>query len=274
MNNLIPEVRVNKNGVPVTKHVRPDTGKGTGSTLPPLVKFTEPKKKAATVEDIVDLLREKNPLVALSKSSRDLLSELPKETREKALALINEWPEKSLEGLNELFSSGLKNRDVFEICVTIAQDVHKMYSPDDEGNVIGHILAACKKHGITRMDTDPTDYHFGLIKAEIIAQGLYLDSDFRYLIPHQQSMFVEDIRRNLEVIEPAATVIAAIGSLTGMDDAGQDFDEVLWTAEFVNRFPGQATKIANIVLDRGEFNTEVIEQVLSSESPAVSEGIL
>lgn len=278
MSNLIPEVRVNKNGVPVTKHVKADTGASNAKSLPaPALSFQIEEDKPVTVEDIVDLLQGTETtysVIALTNADKVRLSEFSPEVLNKAAKLIREWPDKSLEGLSTLFGPNLRNRDLFDVCVTLADDVRKMYSPDDAGDPIRHITTACNKHEITKMDTDPTDYHYGLIKAEVIAQGLYLDSPFRALVPHQQSMFLEDIRRNLDVIEPAAPVIAAIGTLTGLDDEGQDFDEVLWTAEFVNRFPGQAVKIANMVLDRGEFDDEVIEGVLTSESPAISEGIL
>jgi hypothetical protein len=278
MSNLIPEVRVNKNGVPVKKYVKADTGSSNGKVLPaPALSFQTEEERPVTAEDIRDLLRSTETqysVIALTRADINRLSEFPSETLKKAAKVIKEWPDKSLEGLSTLLGPNLRNQNLFDVCVTLADDVRKMYSPDDAGDPIRHITAACNKHEITRMDTDPTDYHYGLIKAEVIAQSLYLDSPFRALVPHQQSMFLEDIRRHLDVIEPAAPVIAAIGTLTGLDDEGQDFDEVLWTAEFVNRFPGQAVKIANMVLDRGEWDDEIIEGILTSESPAISEGIL
>lgn len=278
MSNLIPEVRVNKNGVPVKKYVKAEAGASNGKSLPaPALSFQAEEERPVTAEDIKDLLQgTETPysVVALTNADMVRLSEFSPETLGKAANVIKGWPEKSLEGLSTLFGPNLRSPNIFDVCVTLADDVRKTYPPDVEANPIRHITTACKKHGIDKMDTYPTDYHYGLIKAEVIAQGLYLDSPFRALVPHQQSMFVEDIRRNLEVIEPAAPVIAAIGTLTEFDDQGQDFDEVLWTAEFVNRFPGQAVKIANMVLERGEFDDEVIEEMLSSESPAIAEGIL
>jgi hypothetical protein len=275
MSNLIPEVRVNKNGVPVKKYVKADTGTVTAKSLPaPALSFQPEEDKPVTVEDIVDLLNENYSVIALTKADMSRLSDFPPELLGKAAKLIKEWPDKSLEGLSALFGPNLRRQNIFDACVTLADDVRKMYSPDNYGNPIKSITDACNKHEISQMDTDPIDYHYSLIKAEVIAQSLYLDSPFRALVPHQQSMFLEDIRRNLDVIEPAAPVIAAIGTITGEDEEGMDFDETLWTAEFVNRFPGQAVKIANMVLDRGEFDDEVIEEVLASESPAISEGIL
>ena len=58
MSNLIPEVRVNKNGVPVKKYVKADTGSSNGKVLPaPALSFQTEEERPVTAEDIRDLLR-------------------------------------------------------------------------------------------------------------------------------------------------------------------------------------------------------------------------
>jgi hypothetical protein len=226
------------------------------------------------VQEIADLLDERGVYMKLTKRHAELLTEHAPETLQKLKALVEEWPEERVSQLGTIFGFNIKKYNLVVAVASVGSDVRKMYSPDSYKDAIEDVVNVCNQLQITQMDTEPGDYHFSLIKADVIGRSIYLASPFRALIPHQQAMFTERIRTNIDVLEPAAPVIAAIGTLTGEDEAGPSFEEMMDVAELVAKHPGQAENIAQTIIERGEYDPELIEQMFTSASPAVSSGIL
>lgn len=226
MSHLIPEVRVNKNGVPVTKYVRPDSGTPAGPELPVPALKAAPAAEV-TAEEVADLFNDMETAMIVSKRGLEWMRGYRPETLRKAKTFLQEWPKEDEDTLAELFGMNLKYEALFDVAITVARDIRRMVPPGDYINAVLKVTTICNEQGITQMNTPPNDFHYGLVKAEVMAQSVNVDATYRTLIPHQRAMFVERVRENLEALEPAAPVIAAIGALHGLDGDGPSVEDML-----------------------------------------------
>lgn len=275
MTNLTPELRPDKNGKLVTRHVRADSGPSLGKQLPaPSLSAVTAIQESVTPQEIADLAEERGFYLKISKRGMDYLAEHTPETLRNLKRLVQEWPKDDIDQLGGVLGFNIKQHALVACTAAVALDARKMFVPDEYSDPLNTIVRVCTDHSISNMDVEPDEFHFSLIKADIIGKSIYLESPFRALIPHQRSVFIEQIRSNLDVLEPAAPVIAAIGNLTGVDEAGQSFEELMETAALVARHPGRSGDIARIIADRLEYDPDLIEQMMSSQSPSMTSGIL
>lgn len=277
MSNLVPVQMHDKNGVLTTRWVRPaDNENGTSKGMPAPVLAGNVTEEEALVQKIKDVLNARDSRLAIPPRSEKKLATLSPELLHKTIKLVEEWPEDDLGQLQGFFGRS-SNEPVLNVLVNIVRDVDKMLFRGEE-DPVEKVIALCNKHRIDDMDTPPGEFHYSLIKAEILASYVYLSSPSRALIPHQQALTLEKIRANMDVLEPATPVIAAmVRSDTGYETFDYDGDGIglmMEVAEVVQRYPGKAEAIAKIVTERGGFNADVIDQVLQSAAPAISEGVL
>lgn len=277
-NPTTPEVRINKLGVPVTKHVLAGTKPASSKLLPAPALPTPPATQVeVTSSMILDLLKERGCNVMTSARIVSRLDDMEPETLEYVHAAVRDYPKESVNDLGKLFSGNTLIYEQMVSCVArVAIDVRKMMPADTSRNTIEDLIFICEQLRIKEMYAVPSDFHLGLIKAEKIALDIGLDSPERKLIPHQRAMVLESIRMNLDTLEPAARVVCAYGRVSDGALAGADtvLDNLMGVAKFANQYPDRHEDIVRIITERDSYDPDFIQSVLESDVPVLEEGML
>jgi hypothetical protein len=273
MSNLIPEVRVNKNGVPVTKHVRPANAGGKGKSVP------APKVKTKSYSyELRSQIRDH--VYAAHEHGLSGFTELG------SIAEIMPWRNSLSDATLEAYLETIHARpdDAFD---DMLLGVFKDQITDDE---------ACYYLEIAK--TDHTQYLSGLSADEKwgCGAGAYrrAASVYRGLESYEGSVY----QRPVNILDQSDPVVEATKGLfrvthrlctgegTGLDsffrrnaDSPYGQDHVMRLAprslpELVVARPEDADRIADIILARDVTDTDTIVAVLDAEVSQLSSGIL
>lgn len=307
MSNLVPEKRVNKNGVAVTKHVRPAAVPTSKTALPApalsgSASTANQTAPAPTAEDIIDLMWKRKQ--ELSESPR----RQPSFGYEKPF--IDKFPDELRQGIHDFIRTA-NNAEVYEIerlvtyhaqepnrfsaVVNTIDDVRRIDTAGDNDypyaarRSCDNITKLYDDLGLDSFKGEIGEYHFSVIKAERVAASLSL-SRRGYSVPHEFYSELEVVRQNLDTIIPALPVILAAEQARGdaystrLSDRTQSQNaeayklitgkEIVGIAEYVQQYPERMEIILATIKERGEFDRELIDTMVASGASAVASGTL
>jgi hypothetical protein len=304
MSNLVPEKRVNKNGVAVTKHVRPATATTFKTALPApalsgSVSTASQTAPAPTAADIVELMWQRKK--ELSDSPRrqpsfgyeqPFIDKFPDELRQGIHDFIKTAKTAETSEIERLITYHSDEPNRFSAFINTIGDVWKIdaaLGEYDARRSCDKITRMYDSLGLTKFRGKISEYHFSVIKAEHVASALRL-SPKDYSLPHEYYREIEVVRQNIDTIIPAVPVIIASEksrlsayvdrisdpTLPQPEDAyrhtkGEDIVEI---AEYVQQYPERVEMIVHTIKERGEFDRELIDTMVTSGASAVASGTL
>lgn len=275
MSTLIPEVRINKNGVPVTKHVKPSNSGGVGTSMPP------PQAKTANYG--YDLRMQIHDHVFEAHESE--LNGYPQMRR--SIAEIMPWRNMLSDTTLEAYMKAITSRPE-DGYADLLLGVFNGWIRDSE---------ACYYLEITKLD--PTQNLAGCSEDDkwgrgdkafrrsgSIYRGLGYYSGFHYERPADILNQSDPAVKATQGLIRVAHRLANEGEGTGLNSFFEDNKESPYgqdhimrlappsLAELVAARPDDADRITDIVLARDTTDTSIIATVLDAEVQQLSNGVL
>lgn len=304
MSNLIPEKRVNKNGVAVTKHVRPATTSSSKTALPApalsgsasTVIQTAPVPTAA---NIIERMWERKK--ELSDSPRrqpsfgyeqPFIDKFPDELRQGIHDFIKTANTAATSEIERLITYHSDEPNRFSAFINTIDDVWKIDHVRGEYDVrrsCDTITRLYDDLGLVKFRGEVSEYHFSVIKAEHVASALRFARK-NYSLPHEYYREIDVIRQNIDTIIPAISVLIATensrvsayvdrisdSTLPRPDDAYRHMtgDELVGVAEYMQQHPERTEMVVATIKERGDFDRELIDTMVASGASAVASGTL
>lgn len=266
MPNLVPEVRVNKNGVPVTKHVNPARKRRDTSGVPAPESSVQ-KVNQDTSAELSDCVRSAHRnggsgFMDLRPVTELLLwqEQMSDATQEAYLEAIHARPD---DGYEELLL-GVLNESIPDAVARYYLEITKL---DPEQRVIAKELgdAAYRRsssvyRGLTHYEgfTPPSDITNGDDPATRVTMGL-IRATHRLCNESEEYGFTSFFNPNPDAMY------------------GHDHVVQLYPPEFarlVMERPEDSDRIADIVLARGTDDVDTIRAILEADTPQLSNGVL
>lgn len=302
MSNLVPEKRVDKNGVLTTKHVRAvEAPAGTKSNLPaPSLSGAASKpSRAPSAETIVQRLRQREEelygddamRVGAYKHQLRYIDKFPPALRQEIHDFIASSNKSGYLGMKVLIKDHYSDPKRFSAYLNTIGDIDWVSScaGDTRGNGPERFRSIYERLELENWNDDLTQYHFDVIKAEHLATKLNISST-TYSVPHEYYGDLEALRKNFDVISPALPVVMAYKQARErvFTEKIQDPDlpqeerkfkqitaaEVLEVAAYANQYPEHITLIADTIRERSEFDRGLIDTMVGSGASAVAAGTL
>lgn len=291
MSNLIPEVRVNKLGVPVTKHVLPPSAGPTS-------KFTIPSP-AAMVSAPRDNWGEKESLV------REYLSDRTDSPDDIMWRLVRLDP-----SLRRQFTDALLSGDDYSSYIALTAmeecrepqlpyiigtlDFHRvlhqaMFSDRTDGKYSKFVqksgFSSLKRRFSFEFFGEPegeaTKERLDFFKADVVDEAF----DFRHAYPmnFERHAALQELVKNIDLVEAALPAMAQVR--TGMRHWRQEnklstdatyllVPDMLEIASVVQERPDSAEHFYKYARLRGEFDAQGFITMLDTKAPALYEGAL
>lgn len=292
-NNTMPEVRVNKLGHSVTKHVSASPKAKSGKTsipAPSVASFekTSPDAKPKAVrspsaETIIKHLNERE-VELFGYQSRTVtygyeagyIQKFSPELRQDMDNFIKHGNKRDHAVMTEMIKYDYSEENKIALKIRLLPFMRKVnessslsYGDSAAQDVDNFYSKYNLKEKMRRSSVDDT--HVDYFKAEHLAWHLWCrDSD--YDLPHQHYQQLERLRANMDIIEPAVTLImvASKGNNYEMDAV----DNALEVAKFAQKYPDHIEFISEFVKERGSFDQEMLEDLMENGNLALAEGIL
>lgn len=292
-NNTMPEVRVNKLGHSVTKHVTASPKVKAGKTsipAPSVASFettkstTKPKAvRSPSAETIIKHLNEME-LALFGHQSRVVtygyeaghIQKFAPELRQEMDDFIKHASKRDYAAMTEMIKYDYSDENKIALKIKLLPFMRKVN--DSSGLSYGDTAAQDVDNFYSKYNlkekmrrTSVGDTHVDYFKAEHLAWHLWCrDSD--YELPHQHYQRLELLRANMDIIEPAITLImvASKGNNYELDAV----DNALEVARFAQKYPDHIEFLSEFVKERGSFDPEMLGDLIENGNLALAEGIL
>lgn len=269
MSNLVPVKRLDKNNRLTTKYVRADGKPAKKSAIPsPRVKKAAPP--VPTGEDI----RAKRPSTVSMTASEQMDKMLPKY---REMLMGAEQP--LVSSVNNALS-GRRTSGIMLASLLLEADAFTDNFPSyginrlplyTQASIVGEVFNHSKTIKVTPNGV-PTKRHINIINATCLAHALsFTPGNANAPLDEDVAMIVD----NFKIIEPAIPLIGLIDEI-GPDRLPPRYmtESALTAARFLEKHPGRLRQIMDIVEARQFYDEELIESMLDSDAPALSEGML
>lgn len=272
MSSLIPEVRMNKNGHLVTKHVRAMEAPAAGGRgIPAPLKPSEMSPREEMLRRVEDAVRGAYEHHGLH------LQDVPR--CDHLMGTFEGYNTATIKAYHDAIAGDEGN----SYAMLLISVLHNEETYDQAGL----LLFAAGKAGNAVLDdgwwaSKNGSYSYGLLVTAV--NGIRnIDDDFGFTVP--DSIFDHDNPKDVETIGALIEATMAVKSLDGEfgltyfydpytgDEKGcyLDNDDLIQT---VIDHPDEVEKIIGLIYDRETTDGALIREVLESESPAISEGTL
>jgi hypothetical protein len=285
---LTPQVRPDKNGKLVTRHVKTDAvGGRSASSMPAPTLGTATVKKVnrkKMIEDLAQIICEppaspnrftNTPSLRSVTSS---LEEFKDDAMIKAVSDAMNDPESSryLKGL--IVSGFYYGEDKLEGYLKVAISVDKMFATMEAyGGQLPSSLNSDVSNLFSEMGfkerefkEEITDEHVGYFQATLIANKLGIRNS-RSQINNVYYKQIESIRENMDRIVPALPVLVPVLSRDYYKETYKDIVDVLDT---IDRSGHDPVDIGNVMIERGTQDFGLVEEILGNGVKSVSSGVL
>lgn len=286
--SLTPQVRPDKNGKLVTRHIIADASGGrTGPSMPAPKLGYAPVKETSREEMIDDLAQiictpPANPnRFTVTPSLRSVTSSLTEFTDDAMIKTVSDAmsdPESSnfLKGL--IISSFYYEEPKLEGYLKVAISVDKMFAtietyggqlPSSLNSDVSNLFSEMgfKEH---EFKDEITDEHVGYFQATLIANKLGIRAN-RSQIKNVYYKQIDLIRENLDRIVPALPVLVPVLSRDYYKESYNDIVDVLDT---IDRSGHDPVDIGNTMIERGTNDFGLVEEILGNGVKSVSSGVL
>lgn len=289
MNNLIPEVRVNKNGVPVVKHVLPPSAGGSKSSIPALSMIPVQTDDWARDEPLI-----REYLATRTDSSDDIVWRMakldPVVRRQVTDALLS----------GDYYSSSIALRTMEHAkapCIPYImgtlkfhRSLHLAVFEDEMSGKYRDTIQASAYSSLSHRfsfeffgtpEGEVTPERMDYFKADIVDEAF----DFRHVYPvnFERHAAVRVLVENLDLIEPALPAMAHVKK--GMRHWRQEkalstdapyllVTDMLEIARVVQERPDSAGHFYQYARLRGEFDAQGFLTMIDTKAPALFEGAL
>jgi len=300
MSNLVPEKRVNKNGVAVTKHVRASAVPVSTAPLPAPSLSTGTPTTAPTARDLRERLLAR--LAELSPGAEQRIStfgyelpyidEFPESVRQDVYDFLETANDNDCHEVEQLFRLDYENPNLFSAFVNTIRDVRWIETCRDEHGAkrsADNFRKTFDKVGLRKAKNGLSQYHFDVVKAEHIAAILQLSED-DFVTPHEYYGEIEVIRKSIDTILPMLPVVFAVAIAredayigrymngnspkSKMSYKPMSSTQIIEIAEYAQQYPDRTEMIASTIKERGEFDTELIDTMIAGGATAVASGVL
>jgi len=300
MSNLVPEKRVNKNGVAVIKHVRAagDTLSKSLLPAPMLPAVAEPvavSSRAPTAYDLRERLEAR--FAETTTGANDVptfgyemphIDKFPDSVRRDIYDFLESASASDCHRIKSFFSRDYDNPNIFSAFVNTIDDVRWIETCRDEHAAqqsAQNLINLVSKLGLNRSKTTIGQYHFDVIKSEHIASILQLSID-DFSVHHEYYREIETIRTNLDTIIPALPVVFALAVSQEDDYMSSNSphpkgkyrpmtgEQVVEVASYAQNHPDHTEVLIATIKERGEFNPELMDAILEGGATAVASGTL
>lgn len=287
MSNLTTEVRVNKNGVPVTKHVLagPKVKSGGKSmpapSLPSTVESKPKVLRAPKGEKILAHLRTrdedlfgKGSLLPAFKYEIPYIDKWEPQVRQELFDFITAADKTDFRAVREIVQSDYDQPNKVSLIVnTMAtiRIINECATYGSEGTAADDISQLYSLYNLKDYKGNVDEYHYSVVKSEHLAKivGIH-KNDFS--VPHQYYQQLEMMRASMDTIEPVLPLIILESNSKGY--AGISASRVLEIAEYGQQHLEHLDYIVETVRERGGFDPEFIDEMISTGSLALSKGML
>jgi hypothetical protein len=302
MSNLIPEKRVNKNGVAVTKHVKPAGAPSASlSGLPapalPTAGASHETPSAERVHQQLDaryLELHGNTGRGIPSYGYELpyIDKFPATVREEVFEFLKTAEADEVAEISSFFEHSYDKPNRFSAYVNTIRDlkwIERCAGETSDRRINDSFRQIYDRLELSKTDTKVDEFHYGVIKAELIASRLHL-SPAGYSVPHLYYREVETLRANFDDISPSLPVVfAAMESREAayrkrLEDRTLPQEDrkyspitgewVMEVAEYAQRYPDATQLIADTIRERGEFDRELIDSMIATSAGAVASGVL
>jgi hypothetical protein len=286
--SLTPQVRPDKNGKLVTRHIKADASGGrTGASMPaPKLGFAPVKEvsREEMIDDLAQIISEPPAVPTRYTNTPSLRSVTSSLTEFKDDAMIKTVsdamsdPESSkyLKGL--IISSFYYDESKLEGFLKVAISVDKMFAtmeayggqlPSSLNSDVSNLFS---EMGFKEQEfkDEITDEHVGYFQATLIANKLGIRNN-RGQINNIYYKQIESIRENLERIVPALPVLVPVLSRDYYKETYKDIVDVLDT---IDRSGHDPVDIGNVMIERGTQDFGLVEEILGNGVKSVSSGVL
>lgn len=301
----MPEKRVNKNGVAVTKHVRAGTAPVSKMSLPAPalsgdVSTADKPALAPTAGDLRERLRERFTELNSGFERRvpdfgyemPYIDKFPDTVRQGIYDFLGSAKESDVDKIEQFFMHDYEKPNLFSAFVNTIGDIRWIDScryAYAAKRSVGNFRSLFDRLMLGKVRGDVDGYHFDVMKAEHIAATLQLSAD-DFSLPHQYYSEIETLRKNLGTIMPALPVVFAVAiaredaHIARLSDRSlpqservykpMSGNQVVEIAEYAQQRPERMEMIAATIRERGEFDPELIDTMVASGASAVASGTL
>lgn len=273
-NPLVPESRINKNGVPVIKHVRASgSAASTSKVPPPTVSASAPKVPRG--KDICEVLQKASGPHGsnFGVGNMDKVNELSDERRTKLMEMVQSEDKDAVKILG--LSIQYDGSQLLEAVMEVHEFALKVFRAKDESASVIRTHKAIES--IFRGENN-YGYEMGLdeenvndIKSKLLTKVLGIEGSYALEQMLDPDDYALELSEDLDLLEPALPAIMALKQVghraptTGM---------LLDLAELVSEHPGRVDDIASTILSRNSGDLEMLRDVLESDAFALSDGVL
>ena len=283
---LIPEQRIDKNGRVVIRHVKAGgAATGAGRSIPAPKSITAPSKgtrREKLISSVTELVVGDNALATrrASLSAETVATKLKKFKDDAVITAVGEAmsdPERARyvgSILKDSFLYDEEPENYLKLVVGVDQmfvEIEK-YGEQMPKSMYSDIPNLYSSMGFKERDFrgPVTDEHLEYFKAHLLASKIGLH-DSGYPIKALYYRQIESIRENLDVIQEALPVIVC--SLR-RDYYKNNWDGIVEVMDKVKASGNTAVDIANVMMERGTKDFDLVNEVLNNGVKAVSSGVL
>lgn len=285
--SLTPQVRPDKNGKLVTRHIKTDAAAGRTGLVMPAPTLAAPVKKVNREE----LINEVAEIVAAppanptrytkTPSLKSVTSSLSEFKDEATIASIGDAlndPESS-PFLHSLITSSFYYAEPnLEGFLKAAISVDRMYATIEHyGNQLPSALNSDVSNLFSQMGFkerdfkgEVTDEHIGYFQATLIANKLGIH-ERGFPVKNTYYRQIEMIRENMERIVPALPVLVRVMGRDVYKDKYADIENVL---QYVDASGHAPKDIGDVMLERNTHDFALVKEVLDNGVRSMSSGVL
>lgn len=271
-NNLVRELRVNKNGVPVYKWVRPAQSASGALQVPPPASTPVPDK-APRGKDICDYLTSQS-VGSFGIGNADKVNELSDEHRTRLMEIV----QNGSKDVQRLFSNSIQMDGSHLLSMIIETHGFAMKIHDAEGDQPATLALHNKLETVFREfnyndgwngDEDQINEAKGKYLAH--ALGVTERTSLEKMVDYED--YVWGISYETDRIEPALPVIMAANSVTASNRAVSEttISELTGLAE---EYPDRVQQMRATILERRTVDLVLLSNVADSPTAALSDGLL
>jgi hypothetical protein len=268
-NHLVPVQRLDKNNRLSTKYVRAD-GKPTKKAAIPSPRVKKAVNPAPTGADIMT----RRPSTVSMTAARQMDKMLPK-YREQLLTADQPLVSSVNTALSGGNTSGIMLASLLLEADSFTDDFPShgirrlpLYT---QASIVNETFNTSKKIKVTPTGV-PTKKQIGITNAVCLAHALNFEpGNANAPLDDDVAMIVE----NFKIIEPAIPLIGLLDEIGPDKRVTRDkLGSALGAAQFAAKHPGRLQEIMDIVDSRQLYDEDLIESILNSSAPALSEGVL
>lgn len=275
--HLVREVRTNKNGVPVTKLVRPQGSSGIRTSVPaPSLGASKDKNEHEVLgldicNRITERLGSKTPF---GYGNIDKVNELPNDRRRALMEIVESCDKENLKLISQAVQYDGSHR--LNIVISIqdfAMKVEKTKNPNAASNrahlSISSIVSSeyHRDYELEELDEE----RIAELKSKYLTRAMGVRDSVAISEMLDPDDYALELSESLDILEPA---LPAILVLEKVKNRIPSTSTVLEVAELVSEYPGREQEIADIIVSRRSYDIEMLQDVLNNDNLALAEGVL